>query len=208
MILTHQLRRRFQSGRIRGSSLLRFVAPSRRMACFCEVASLWPESLRFLNFHGPSWVDLLRAAWSPWGGNRPRKGEPTLPAPLADWSGLAIRCVFAPRGSSASYRASIACRRRSDLPSLPVPPVVADFPKRLGLPSRSPAEYAHHSESRKAESSLSSLWITGISRITVASSRLPFCSSLPKSDACPNPLLCLLNPRTSPALTHRSGRRC
>jgi len=65
---------------------------------------------------------------------------------------------------------------------------VADRPGRLGLPSRSPIPYDPRSESLKAESSASSLWITGISHITLESPRLPFCSPPPNSTRCPNSL--------------------
>ncbi len=98
-----------------------FVATSRRMSCFPLLLRFSPKAFRILIFRGPSWVGLLRAAWSPWGGNRPRKGGPTLPAPLADWSGFEFRRAITPRGSSSSILASIACRRRSGFPPLPHP---------------------------------------------------------------------------------------
>ena len=44
-ILTHQLRRRFRSGRILGILTSSFVAPSRSMACFPRELRFRPEGL-------------------------------------------------------------------------------------------------------------------------------------------------------------------
>lgn len=99
-ILTHQLRRRFRSGRFRKDPHFFVRRPIPKDGLLPEGASLETRKpFRTLNFHGPSWVGLLRAAWFPWGGNRPRKGGPTLPAPLADWSGSWFSSHHRPRAA-------------------------------------------------------------------------------------------------------------
>ena len=122
-----------------------------------------------------------------------------LPAPLASWSSERPICLH-PEGFQRLVRITIACRRRSDLWSLVVSGEVAlPFDGLEPLP-RSPFEYAPRPESLQAESFAPSLWITGISCITLRRPRLPFRSSPPNSGPCPNPLpFQRPNPRISPA---------
>ena len=67
---------------------------------------------------------------------------------------------------SRSFSSSPAGGDRTFRPFL-ILPVVADAPGRLGLSSRSPISYEPRPESCKVESAARSLWIMGISRITV-----------------------------------------
>lgn len=164
-ILTHQLRRRFRPGRIRGSSLqCSAPRPEGHLAFHRNFASdpkafPHPELPRpFLGWPASRGLVSL-------GGKPPSQRRTDSSGASCRLVRILIFAASSPEGSSASILASIACRRRSDLPSLPLLPAVAGAPKWLGLPSRSPVEYAHDSESRKADSLGSSLWITGISSI-------------------------------------------
>ncbi len=121
----------------------------------------------FLAFRGPSWANpLSRRLLSE--ENRVRARKNGSSGASSGWSDLEPKFLL------------IAFRWRSDLPSRPHLPVVADRPGRLGLPSRSPIAYEPPAESRKAESARSSLWITGISGTSYARGpNLPDCPSGP-----------------------------
>jgi hypothetical protein len=130
---------------------------------------------RSLSIHlvgGPSWADPLPRGSSPWGGNMPsRQPGPTLPAPLTGWSGWS-RWRFA----ASSPRGAVQLRTRGSIHRLPAEigsSVLSSPSRRCQLPERGgdfrpdhPLNLTRLSESRKAESSSSSLWITGILRIT------------------------------------------
>lgn len=96
-----------------------------------------PEGFSPPMFRGPSWAGSLSRGLSPWGGNRPRKSEVQLFRRLLP-TGPEIRSLrHRPEGQFSLKPHSIACRRRSVLPSSPHPLAVAGLPMRRGLPSRS-----------------------------------------------------------------------
>ena len=90
------------------------------------------------------------------------------PAPLPDWPRQEPESSSQlPAGGDRSF-----CRL--PLPSVPFPVL----PGRRGLPSRSPTLYGPHPRVAEAESSLTSLWITGILGTTVrTSSQTPIADS-------------------------------
>jgi len=109
------------------------------------------------------------------------EGRSSLPAPLPD---LSLACF---RGSAPA-----ACR-------VEIGPSAPSSRGRLGLPSRSPDDYALRPESLQAKYVGASLWKAGIARITFgtfsdARVRLPFRSSRLTCGECPNPPFPLLNP--------------
>lgn len=82
---------------------------------------LGPKASATLMFHGPSWAGSLPRGFVSLGGKLPSyKEAPALPAPLADgpeFTSLRHR----PEGQFCFEPHSIACRRRSVLPSLAAP---------------------------------------------------------------------------------------
>jgi hypothetical protein len=126
-----------------------------------------PKASATLMFRGPSWAGSLLRGLSPWGGNRPRKSEHQLFRRLLP-TGPELRSLrHRPERQFSFEPHSIACRRRSVLPS----PSASFWPLpafRGGGDFRPDHELNLHkdSESRQAESLASSLWITGISRIS------------------------------------------
>ena len=117
-------------------------------------------------FRGPSWTNPLSRRLRP-EGHRVRARKNGSSGASSGWSNSKPKLLL------------IACRWRSDL--LPLPSEEGwdfrpDHPFLMNLaPSRS-----------KRKKQRSGLWITGISRITPQSRRLPFCSPAPTSTRCPN----------------------
>ena len=82
---------------------------------------LGPKASATLMFRGPSWAGSLSRGLSPWGGNRLRKSEHQLFRRLLP-TGPEIRSPrHRPEGQFSFKPHSIACRRRSVLPSLAAP---------------------------------------------------------------------------------------
>ena len=123
----------------RGGPKTRFLVRfSSRKSLTPQFPSAWPEGFRdhrcstALLGSGP-----FHAALSPWGGNRPRTRKHLLFRRLLP-TGPEIRPLrHRPEGQFSFEPHSIACRRRSVLPSLPRRLAVAGLLVRRGLPSRS-----------------------------------------------------------------------
>lgn len=82
---------------------------------------LGPKAFATLMFRGPSWAGPLPRGLSPWGGNRPRTRKHQLFRRLLP-TGPEIRPLrHRPEGQFCFEPHSIACRRRSVLPSLAAP---------------------------------------------------------------------------------------
>jgi hypothetical protein len=82
---------------------------------------LGPKASATLMFRGPSWAGSLPRGLPPWGGNRPRQSEHQLFRRLLP-TGPEIRSLRHRPGGQFSFEPhSIACRRRSVLPSLAAP---------------------------------------------------------------------------------------
>lgn len=115
-----------------------------------------------LMFCGPSWVGLSCVPLcSP---NPTRRSGSRVALEKINSSGASSR--LAPGRTRKLF--PIACRRRSVLRSpaalfFPFP----EFPRRRGLPSRSPTSYEPSPRVAEAEFSVTSLWIMGISVTTV-----------------------------------------
>jgi hypothetical protein len=126
-----------------------------------------PKASATLMFRGPSWAGSLPRGLVSLGGKPPSyKEAPTLPAPLADWS----------ENPSAASSPRKAVQLRTSFHRLPAE-IGPSVTRRIFLPLpairgggdfRPDHELNLHkeSESRQAENEGSSLWITGISRIS------------------------------------------
>ena len=128
---------------------------------------LGPKASATLMFRGPSWAEPLPRSFVSLGGKPPSyKEAPALPAPLADWSGNPF-AASSPRRTvrlrtsfhrlPAEIGPSVACRT-----VLPLPAFWGGWDFR---PDHN-WKVDEVSESRQAENAASSLWITGISRIS------------------------------------------
>jgi len=82
---------------------------------------LGPKASATLMFHAPSWAGSLPRGLSPWGGNCPRTRKHQLFRRLLP-TGPEFRPLrHRPEGQFCFELPSIACRRRSVLPSLAAP---------------------------------------------------------------------------------------
>ena len=137
---------------VRGSSHSRSSPhPEGCLASRTRFAS--PEGFGALIFRGPSWAGPLPRGLSPWRGNRlSRQKAPTLPAPLAGWSGFRVSPRHRPEGQF-SFNPRIHRLPAEIGPSVPSSPSCRCRPPG-GWDFRPdhPFDYACHSESRKAES--------------------------------------------------------
>jgi hypothetical protein len=126
-----------------GGPKTRFVVRfSSRKSLAPQFPSAGPKASATLMFHGPSWTGSLSRGLSPWGGNRLRKSEHQHFRRLLP-TGPEIRSLrHRPERQFSLKPHSIACRRRSVLPSLPHLLAVSGLPVRRGLPSRSRIEPA------------------------------------------------------------------
>lgn len=103
--------------------------PGTRILGGCAPERAWPPIPLRLSpkasatsmFRGPSWAGPLLRGLSPWGGNRPRKRKHQLFRRLLP-TGPEFRSPrHRPEGQFGFELHSIACRRRSVLPSLAAP---------------------------------------------------------------------------------------
>ena len=164
-ILAHQLRRRFPSRRSEDPVPCSVQLPREPRPPIS--LHFRPKASATSMFRGPSWAGSLLRGLSPWGGNCPRNRKHQLFRRLLP-TGPEIRSLrHRPEGQFSFEPHSIACRRRSVLPSpsasfLPLPAF------RGGGDFRPDHELNLHkdSESRKAKNEGWSLWITGISGVS------------------------------------------
>ena len=118
-ILAHQLRRRFPSRRSEDPVPCSVQLPREPRPPI--PLRFGPKASATLMFRGPSWAGSLSRGLSPWGGNRLRKSEHQLFRRLLP-TGPKIRSPrHRPEGQFSFKPHSIACRRRSVLPSLAAP---------------------------------------------------------------------------------------
>jgi hypothetical protein len=115
-ILAHQLRRRFPSRRSKDPVRCSVRLPREPRPPI--PLRICPKASATLMFRGPSWTGPLPRGLSPWGGNRPRQRKHQHFRRLLP-TGPEIRSLrHRPEGQFSFEPHSIACRRRSVLPSL------------------------------------------------------------------------------------------